>query len=155
MSAPLPGVELRRQLSVAPARVFAAFADAALVERWLKPAPEFKLTALLFEFREGGRYRFAYDAPDGQRTFVGGTYRAIEPPERIVFSWVIEPPDEHAGIESIVTATFSASGNGTLLVIRHDNFGRPDAEARHGEGWRGAIDQLDALLNSESEHGAR
>ena len=102
------------------------------------------MTVLELDFRVGGRYRFAYQGPDGLRTFVGGTYRHIEAPRRLVFSWLIDPPDEHAGIESQVTVTITPSGAGSDLVIRHERFG--DADARHGAGWRGALDALEDLL---------
>jgi uncharacterized protein YndB with AHSA1/START domain len=94
MRAPNTGVELRRRLDASVERVFGAFADAGLVARWLRPSPDVMLTVLEFDFRLGGTYRFAYDVPDGRRMIVGGSYRAIERPTRIVFSWLIEPPDE-------------------------------------------------------------
>jgi uncharacterized protein YndB with AHSA1/START domain len=144
-------VEVRRSLAAAVDRVFAAFASPQMVARWLTPSPDVKLTVLEFDFREGGEYRFAYDVPDGRRMIVGGIYRVIAPPSRIVFSWLIDPPDEHAGIESEVTVTIVPSGTGSELVIYHDKFGRADAEARHAEGWRGAVAQLDALLCNDEE----
>jgi uncharacterized protein YndB with AHSA1/START domain len=137
---------VRRRLDAPPERVFEAFADATLVARWLRPSPEVKLTVLRFDFREGGSYRFAYDVPDGRRMVVGGIYRAIQRPHRLAFSWLIEPPDEHAGIDSEVTVDIAAAGAGTELVISHDGFGRADADARHDEGWRGALDLLAAAL---------
>jgi uncharacterized protein YndB with AHSA1/START domain len=118
------------------------------VAQWLRPSPEVMLTVLQFDFRPGGRYRFAYDVPDGRRMIVGGTYRSIESPTRIVFSWLIEPPDEHAGIDSEVTVTLVASGDATELTIRHTKFDRADADARHAEGWRGALELLDTLLHA-------
>ncbi len=63
-----------------------------------------------------------------------------------MFSWLIEPPDEHAGIDSEVTVTLASSGGATELTIRHAKFERADADARHTEGWRGALELLDALL---------
>ncbi len=92
--------EVRRHLAAPPAQVFAAFANAEVVARWLTPAPEVKLTVLELDFREGGHYRFAYNTPEGQRRLVGGVYSKIEAPTRVEFSWLIEPPDVHAGIES-------------------------------------------------------
>jgi len=50
-------VEIRQHLSATPEKVFAAFADAGLVVRWLTPSPEITLTLLHFDFREGGAYR--------------------------------------------------------------------------------------------------
>lgn len=142
------GVEVRRALSASPERVFAAFADPALVARWLTPGPDVKLRVLQFEFREGGRYRFAYDVPDGRTMVVSGVYRIIERPTQLVFSWLIDPPDEHAGILSEVTVSITAHDRHSELVIRHEKFARPDAEVRHSEGWRGALAQLEALLGS-------
>jgi uncharacterized protein YndB with AHSA1/START domain len=127
--------------------VFAAFTDPGLVSRWLKPVPEVRLDVLTFEFRVGGAYRFAYHAPDGQIMHVNGVFRAIEPPTDLVFSWNIEPPDEHAGIESDVTVTIAPDGTGSRLLIRHERLA--GAITRHAEGWRGALDLLAALLESQ------
>jgi uncharacterized protein YndB with AHSA1/START domain len=109
---------------------------------------------LQFDFRVGGTYRFAYHLPGGETVIVGGAYRSIEPPSKIIFSWIIEPPDEHAGIESEVTVTITPDGNGTELLIRHEKLMRVDAVARHAEGWRGALDQLAVLVEVQGlSHG--
>src|SRR5262245_32182742 len=148
-------VQLRRHLAATPQRVFAAFAEPHLVSRWLTPSADISLTLLQFDFREGGTYRFAYGLPDGRTVIVGGCYRAIEPPSRIIFSWVIEPPDEHAGIESVVTVTIAPDGAGSELVIRHERLALPGAITRHAEGWRGALDRLAAGFEQEDQpHGS-
>jgi uncharacterized protein YndB with AHSA1/START domain len=139
------GAEVRRRFKAAPEKVFAAFTEARLVGRWLSPSPEITLTLLQFDFRVGGAYRFAYHVPGGETVIVGGVYRAIEPPSKIVFSWVIEAPDEHAGIESEVSVTITRDGAGAELLIRHDKLVRADAVERHAAGWRGALDQLATL----------
>jgi uncharacterized protein YndB with AHSA1/START domain len=141
-------VEVRRHLAAAPERVFAAFARAEVVAQWLTPSPDVKLTVLELDFREGGRYRFAYDAPGSPRMLVGGVYRNIEPPTRLVFSWLIEPPDPHAGIESRVTVSIAATLSGSELLVCHERFGRADANARHAEGWAGALEQLQRLVST-------
>jgi uncharacterized protein YndB with AHSA1/START domain len=138
--------EVRRHLAAAPSRVFAAFADASLVNRWLTPSPDVALRVLEFDFRVGGSYRFAYEVPGRPTMVVNGQYRRIEPPETIVFTWNIEPPDEHAGVRSEVTVTLTARGAGTDLRIRHARLTLPGACERHEAGWRGAFDHLVALL---------
>jgi uncharacterized protein YndB with AHSA1/START domain len=145
---PSERAEVRRHLSASPERVFAAFSRAEVVARWLTPTPDVKLTVLELDFREGGRYRFAYDTPEGQRMLVGGVYRKIEAPTRLEFSWLIEPPDVHAGIESQVTVSIAPSADGSDLLILHERFERADANARHAQGWAGAIEQLQGLLKA-------
>jgi uncharacterized protein YndB with AHSA1/START domain len=143
---PSERAEIRRHLSAPPERVFAAFTSAEVVAQWLAPSPNVKLTVLELDFRQGGRYRFAYDTPEGQRMLVGGVYREIEAPTRLVFSWLIEPPDVHAGIESQVTVSITPSAEGTALLVVHERFGRADANERHAQGWAGALEQLQQLL---------
>ena len=138
--------QVRRYLAASPARVFAAFADAALVRRWLTPSREVALDIVHFDFRVGGSYRFAYRVPGREPMVVTGVYRAIEPPSRIVFSWDIQPPDEHAGIRSEVTVTLTPQGTGTDLLIRHAQLTAPGARERHAAGWNGAIDHLAAMV---------
>jgi uncharacterized protein YndB with AHSA1/START domain len=138
--------EIRQHLAASPARVFAAFADTSLVSRWLTPSPDVVLHVVEFDFRVGGTYRFAYDVPGRPTMFVNGQYRTIKPPSTIVFSWNIEPPDEHAGVQSEVTVTLTPQGAGTGLLIRHARLTLPGACQRHEAGWRGALAHLVALL---------
>ena len=143
--------EVRRLLAASPAKVFAAFAEASLVSRWLTPSPDVALTVLEFDFRVGGWYRFAYSVPGRATMFVNGVYRTIEPLSTIVFSWNIEPPDEHAGLRSEVRITLTPQGTGTDLLIRHERLTPPGAAERHAAGWRGAMDQLIVLVSDAPE----
>jgi uncharacterized protein YndB with AHSA1/START domain len=142
--------EVRRRLLAAPQKVFRAFADARLVSRWLSPSPEIALTVLQLDFQVGGAYRFSYQVPDGREMRVNGVYRSIEPPSRIVFSWNIEPPDEHAGLASEVTVSITPDGDGSALLIRHAQLTLPGARQRHSDGWVGALDRLSALLAGDA-----
>jgi uncharacterized protein YndB with AHSA1/START domain len=152
MTADKTVVEVSRRFAAAPERVFGAFADPHLVSLWLTPSPEIRLNVLEFDFRVGGAYHFAYHVPGGQIMTVRGSYRSIEPPSKIVFSWIIEPPDEHAGLQSEVTVMIVPYGTGAELFIRHEKLTPIGAADRHAGGWRGALDRLKVLLGAELAH---
>ena len=141
--------EVRWRFATPPEKVFAAFAEATLVSRWLSPSPDIALTVLHFDFRVGGGYRFAYHVPQGPIVVVRGIYRRIEPPSGLAFSWVIEPPDEHAGVESEVTVAIEPDGEGAELFIRHEKLTLSGAASRHLAGWRGALERLQRLLDEQ------
>lgn len=143
--------DVRRLLNAPPEMVFGTFADPQLGSRWLKPSPDVRLDVLAFDFRAGGAYRFAYHAPGGQIMHVNGTFRAVDPPSRLVFSWNIEPPDEHAGIQSEVHISIAPHGAGCEFHVRHLNLSRPGAPERHAEGWKGALENLAILLSKRTQ----
>lgn len=139
--------EVRRVLDAAPEMVFGTFADPRLVSRWLKPSPEIQLNVLAYDFRDGGGYRFAYHMPGGEIMHVNGIFRAIDPPSHLTFSWNIEPPDEHAGVQSEVHVSITPLEAGCELRIRHVDLSHPGAPERHADGWKGALDNLATLLS--------
>jgi len=143
--------EVSRRLRVPPERVFAAFSSATMVARWLSPSPDITLEVLAYDFRVRGAYRFAYRIPGGAVMHVHGDFRKIEPPRQIIFSWVIEPPDEHAGVDSEVRISLASVAEGCALSIVHERLDRPGAVERHRSGWMGALDRLEFLLETGSE----
>ena len=96
--------------------------------------------------RPGGRYRFAYRFPEGERRRVRGEFREIEAPGRLVFAWTCEPPDPHAGIDMLVSVVLAADRAGTALRIKHEMFPDPETRDRHDDGWRATLDRLPEAL---------
>lgn len=87
-----PDATLRtgRQLSAAPARVFAAFSNPDELSRWWGPK-DFTNTFDTFEFTPGGRWIFTMHAPGGTDHANEMIFRVIEPDARIVVDHVVFP----------------------------------------------------------------
>jgi len=129
-------LELNRHFDAPPEQVF----DAWLSKSWGDWAgPEgVKGEVLLLEPKVGGRYRMAMRKPDGSTLTVGGVYREIARPSKLVMTWKWE----HGQDETIITLTFRASGKGTDLKMRHEGFTTAGDRDAHGVGWNGTLDRL-------------
>ena len=140
-SSPLT-VVARHRYEAAPDRVFRAFTDPALLTRWFSPAAEIAIEVLVHELRPRGRYRFRYTQPSGERDVVTGEFCEISPPIRLAFTWTWEPPDHHAGIETLVTIELVADHGGTLVTVTHERFPDEESRNRHDSGSTATLARL-------------
>lgn len=129
-----------------PDLVFRAFTEPALLTRWFSPSPDVAIEILSHDLRPKGRYRFRYRQGEGETNVVTGEFCEIAPPTRLVFTWTWEPPDPHAGIETLVTIDLVREGQATLVSVTHERF--PDHEScdRHDSGWHTTLPRLQHVL---------
>ncbi len=145
---------IRRPLAVAMKRVFAAprdkvwnaWTDHSVMARWLPPVG-FSIIECSADVRYGGAWRFHMRAPDGEDFRIGGAYREITAPERLVFTcrWNEEGP------ETLVKVTLFAIDGATAMTFRQTGFTSRPSRDGHGEGWGECFDQLADTLNSLQE----
>jgi uncharacterized protein YndB with AHSA1/START domain len=140
---------ITRVLDAPREAVFKAWTDPTQLARWLGPAGiQAEITQL--NATAGGAYRVAmHGAPSGMMV-VGGVYREIVRPERLVFTWAWEEDatTHRAGHETVVTVSLRALGNRTELTLRHERFDSTSSRDSHGQGWNGTLDRLAAILAS-------
>jgi uncharacterized protein YndB with AHSA1/START domain len=141
-----PELRLTRIVDGPVEEVFRAWTEGALLRRWWGP-DQFSIPAAELDARPGGRYRLVMASPEGRTMAITGTYREVDPPRRLVFTWRWEAgvPDE---VESVVTVELSPLGERTELVLTHTGF--PDARtaAPYGDGWGVALPRLVALFGA-------
>jgi len=142
---PTDSLVLKRHFKAPPEKVFAAFADKALMQAWYGPEhatiPHCEVDA-----RVGGRYRVEMHAASGAVHVVTGEFREIHPPERLVYTWGWLNGTGR-GPETVVTLTFASKGGGTDLTLEQTGFLTEDARDRHNEGWTSSLNALDAALS--------
>ena len=124
--------------------VYQAFTEPAAFARWWGPEGVTVPTCEL-DVRPGGRWRTCMHLPDGNDIWVGGAYREVVPPERLVFTWAWET-DGVPGAESLVTLTFKAAGEKTELSVLHEGFTDAETRDKHNQGWSGALGCLEREL---------
>lgn len=146
-----PVLTMTRVFKAPRRRVFDAFADADSLEQWLSPAG-YTCTAVA-DFRVGGAFAVTMRSPDNVLSTVRGTYRAIDPPERLVFSWRWDPGRGFPDIESEVEIMLTARGGDTQLTMTHRGLGSDEASTRHSRGWSMSYDKLAAYVEAAAPSG--
>jgi uncharacterized protein YndB with AHSA1/START domain len=132
-------VIVRRDIAAPAEELFDAWLDAQSLGSWLRPAG-IRETRAETDPRVGGTFRIVM-VDDESPIEHTGTYREIDRPRRLVFTWT-SPSTRFR--DSIVTVTFEPSSNSSTLVEIHQ-VGLPDEEARvgHHAGWSDALRELD------------
>jgi uncharacterized protein YndB with AHSA1/START domain len=139
-----PSLTLKRRLNAPPAKVYAAWIDPEKIARWFGPASVKAGTERAsIDARIGGHYRVSFTMENGEYHEVGGVYREIVPNQRLVFSWAWHSTRER---ESLVTVTLKPDGDGTLLILHHEQFFDQAARDGHERGWNGALDKLEEYI---------
>jgi uncharacterized protein YndB with AHSA1/START domain len=119
-----PALVLRRTYAAPRQRVFAAWTKPEIAMKFLGP-DDVAVTDVRMDVRTRGSYRITMLMPDGERWNVGGTYREVRPPERLVMTWRWEedkPEDEH---ETLLTLEFNdLDGGAPKGLDRHHGTAR-------------------------------
>jgi uncharacterized protein YndB with AHSA1/START domain len=143
---------IEREYPVAPARVFAAFANPAQKRLWFVESDHNEVEHHEMDFRAGGketaRFRIKPGTPVSGRLFVtDSTYLDIVPNERLVFASTMALDEQHISA-ALVTAEFLPSKSGTALVLTHQGafFPGSDGPEMRKEGWETLLDKLNAEL---------
>ena len=110
-------LEVRRTFAASRQRVFDAWSSAEALKRWHAPDNAVVLDAGV-DFRVGGRYHVQMRGNDGSLHLVGGEYREIQPPTRIVLTWRWQ--SNPAATVSLVTVEFIERGAETEIVLTHE-----------------------------------
>lgn len=137
-------LHLERVLVVPRDRVFAAFVDADQLQRWWGPAG-FTVSHVEFDPMEGGDFRIAMQPPEGNVFHIRGTFRAVEPPRRLVFTFIYEEPDPDDQ-ETLVTLTFDSKDPGTRVTLEQGPFKTGPRLELHREGWTDTLERLERSL---------
>lgn len=124
-------------------KVWDAWTKPELMKAWACPAPG-GLAEATSDLRVGGAFTMRM-VVDGVEHNAFGTYREVDEPRRLVYTWDWREEDQSMG-DTLVTVEFNEVDGGTEVVLQHEGFPVEEARAGHGEGWSACLANLDAEL---------
>ncbi len=133
----------------APRRlVFDAHTKPELLKRWLLGPDGWSLPVCEIDLRVGGRFRYVWRRDDGQEMGMGGVYREIVPPDRLVTTELFD--EDWTGGETLNTLVLAEQDGKTTLTVttRYASREARDAALESGmeQGIEVSYDRLAALL---------
>jgi uncharacterized protein YndB with AHSA1/START domain len=139
------------EIAATPEAIFAAFADPAVLLRWLPPET-MTGRVLEYDFRPGGRYRIELTYTDVAANSFGkttartdisaGRFLSLEAGKRIVQSVEFESADTAFAGEMIMTWSFDPTTIGTKVTITAENVPSGISKADHDAGLRSSLQNL-------------
>lgn len=132
--------------------VFDALTKPELVKRWLLGPPGWSMPVCEIDLKVGGAYRYVWRNEDGREMGMGGTYREIVRPERIVNTELFDNA-WYAG-ECLVTSLLSEQGAGTTMTVtlRYESTAARDSvlESDMESGVAPSYDRLEEIVISNT-----
>jgi uncharacterized protein YndB with AHSA1/START domain len=138
-------LELKRVLPAVRSLVFRAFSDANELARWWGPAG-FTAPSLDFDPRPGAAYRIEMQPPEGDSFHLTGEFREVDPPARLAYTFVWEPPDPD-DVETEVRLSFRERGEATEVELTQGPFRTEERLALHRDGWTESLDKLERVVS--------
>ena len=145
-------IVLSREFDAPRTLVFEALTRPQHVRRWLCGPPGWEMSVCEMDVRVGGKYRWVWRSlTDGSEMGMGGEYREISPPERLVQTEQFD----HAWYPGVGIGTFVLTeSNGRTLFTQtmlYESRQARDAVMQSGmeEGVGPSYDRLEELLANQ------
>jgi uncharacterized protein YndB with AHSA1/START domain len=148
---PALGLRVSRTFAASRERVFRAWTEPEELKKWFGAEEGFIIPIAEVDLRVGGRYRLGMQPPGSDQVLVvGGVYREVQAPAKLVFTWRWEgagasQPDTFVSIE------FHERANATEVILTHEQFPGTAERDSHAHGWDGCFERLGRLLSANPE----
>jgi uncharacterized protein YndB with AHSA1/START domain len=117
-----------------------------MLTKWWGPRG-FATPSIEIDLRVGGRYRFAMQPPDGLLFYLTGEFREVDPPSRLAYTFVWEPPDPDDQ-ETTVLLSFHDADGLTEVDLKQGVFATEARRALHEQGWSESFERLRELMSA-------
>jgi uncharacterized protein YndB with AHSA1/START domain len=138
-------LEMTRVLPAMRRVVFGAFSDPNELARWWGPRG-FSTPSLELQARVGVSYRIEMQPPQGDRFYLTGKFREVDPPARLAYTFVWEDPDPD-DVDTVVDLSFRDLGESTEVSLKQGPFKTEARRRLHRDGWTDSFDKLERLMS--------
>ena len=139
-----PELVMTRVFEAPPDLVFQAWTEGEHLVHWSAPHG-FTITHGEGDVRPGGVWRCCMGSADGAEHWLGGVYREIVKPERLVFTHVWED-EGRPGHQTLVTATFAEQEGKTKFTFQQAGFESVASRDGNEKGWTECLGRLAGYL---------
>jgi uncharacterized protein YndB with AHSA1/START domain len=138
-------LELERRVPAPREAVWRALSEPDELAKWWGPK-DFAVPSIELDLRVGGGYRFTMQPPEGDPFHLHGEFTEVEPPARLAYTFVWDPPDPDDR-ETLATLSLEQPGEATELTLTQGAFATEERLELHRGGWSDSFEKLAALFS--------
>jgi uncharacterized protein YndB with AHSA1/START domain len=142
-------IVIKREFNAPRELVFEAWIRPELLRQWLLGPEGWEMTVCEVDARPGGKYRYEwYKAKDGSRMVMGGAFREVVPPEKLVATETFDDPWYEGEAVSTVLLTEKAGRTTLTQTVEYETRDARDGVLKSPmeEGLAVGFDRLEKLL---------
>jgi uncharacterized protein YndB with AHSA1/START domain len=137
-------LRMTRVLAAPRPDVWRAMTEADELATWWGPKG-FSTPGVEFDPRIGETYRIAMQPPEGELFHLHGEFREVDPPSRLSYTFVWEPPNPDDR-ETLVTLSLADQGEATEVELTQGEFATKERLDLHDGGWSESFEKLKERL---------
>lgn len=131
-------LRVRKIVPAAKERVFRAWTEPAQLKKWWTIGEGWITSSVEVDLKVGGRFSVGNQPLGGGEVLITGRFLAIEPPDRLVYTWTFQGDVPE---ESTITVEFNEFGEQTEVVITHEKASKEMAAGALA-GWHATLVSL-------------
>ncbi len=141
----IPELRVTRTIKADRKDVWEAWTSPEQMRAWACPVPG-GVAEVSVDLRVGGSFAIRM-AVDGVEHNAFGTYREVDEPTGLVYTWDWREEELRMG-DSVVTVEFREVPDGTEITLIHDGFPAAEAREGHSQGWDACISNFESLFDA-------
>jgi uncharacterized protein YndB with AHSA1/START domain len=136
-------LRIERTFEASAEEVFDAWTSPEVMRRWFHCFEDWQTPEAEVDLRVGGKVRVVMRQPDGRESGMGGEYRLIDRPHRLVMTWTF---DDFPANHQLIELTFSESEGSTTVLMVNSQIANDERYQSQNVGWDGCFTELQRLL---------